>query len=49
MGNGVDLRMLANNGGSVVISDYGAHLFALGPGRAGGCGVDAEYVAYRGR
>lgn len=48
MGNGVDLRMLANNGGSVVISDYGASV-ALGPGRAGGCGVDAEYVAYRSR
>lgn len=31
MGNGVDLRMLANNGGSVVISDYGAHLLRWAP------------------
>ena len=26
MGNGVNLRTLTNDGGSAVISDYGAHL-----------------------
>ena len=29
MGNGVNLRTLTNDGGSAVISDYGAHLLRL--------------------
>ena len=31
MGNGVNLRTLTNDGGSAVISDYGAHLLRWAP------------------
>ena len=45
MDNDVNLRTLVNDGGSAVISDYGAHLLRWAP--TAGCGMDAEHVAHR--
>lgn len=47
MGNGVNLRTLTNDGGSAVISDYGAHLLRWAPGGAAGCNLDAPHMAFR--